>query len=67
MTATKTCRTAAGQDRPTLLTVGEVADLLRVSKDTAYAWTGEGKLPKPIRIGRRLLWRAADIDDLLRG
>jgi excisionase family DNA binding protein len=64
---TKTaCRPAAGHDRPTLLTVDEVADLLRVSRDTVYAWTGEGRLPKPIRVGRRLVWRAEAIEDLLR-
>jgi excisionase family DNA binding protein len=68
MTATKTARRpAARHHRPTLLTVGEMADLLRVSTDTIYSWTAEGRLPRATWIGRRLLWRAEDIDELLRG
>jgi excisionase family DNA binding protein len=68
MTATRTARRPASAEpgRPSLLTVAELADLLRISIDTVYSWAAEGKLPKPIRIGRRLLWRAEDIDDLLR-
>jgi excisionase family DNA binding protein len=65
MTVTRTRRTAAGHDRPTLLTVGELAEMFRASTDTIYSWAAEGRLPKPTRIGRRLLWRAEAIEDLL--
>ena len=38
-----------------LLTLAEVADLLRVSPHTVRAWVRKGRLP-PVRICRRLLF-----------
>lgn len=46
----------------TWLTTAEVAQLLRVSDQTVAAYLRAGKLPQPIRIGRRLLFRATDIE-----
>jgi len=38
---------------PELLTAQELADRLRVEKDTVYRWTRAGKIPS-IRLGGRL-------------
>ena len=40
---------------PTLLTVGDVAELLRTTKKAIYASIQRGQLPGVVRIGRRLL------------
>ena len=43
---------------PLLLTVPEVADLLRTSVKAVYALIARGHLPGVVRIGRRILiWR----------
>jgi DNA-binding transcriptional MerR regulator len=39
-----------------------MADLFRVSVQTIDNWLKAGKLPPPIRVGHRRLWKAADID-----
>jgi excisionase family DNA binding protein len=49
-----------------LLTLLEVADLLRVSKHTVRAWVRKGRL-RPVRLCRRLLFSADEIDRLLAG
>lgn len=43
---------AAGSDLPAVLTVEEVADLMRVDRKTAYAAIAEGGLPGVRRLGR---------------
>ncbi len=45
-----------------LLTLAEVAKLLRRSTLTIYRWTRDRKMPQPIRISGRPLWRAADLE-----
>jgi len=47
-----------------LLTLLEVADLLRVSPHTVRAWVRRGRL-RPVRICRRLLFRPDEITRLL--
>jgi excisionase family DNA binding protein len=47
-----------------LLTLAEVADLLRVSKHTVRAWIRKGRL-QPVRICRRLLFSPAEIARLI--
>jgi excisionase family DNA binding protein len=44
------------------LTQDEVARRLEVTGQTVRRWRAEGRLPKPIQIGRKLLFRAGDID-----
>ena len=56
-TATLTATTAILRHAPTLLTIGEVAELLRTSKKAIYAVVERLQLPGVIRIGRRILVR----------
>lgn len=44
------------------LTVQEVADYLRVSRDLVYALVREKKIPC-IRIGRRVIFRKETVED----
>ena len=51
---------------PMLLTVGEVAALLRCSQRSVWAWSSSGKLPAPVTIGwRSKRWLRREIDDWL--
>jgi excisionase family DNA binding protein len=50
---------------PVLLTVGEVADLLRTTRRAIYVMVERRQLPGLIRIGRRVLFRADDLLDWL--
>jgi excisionase family DNA binding protein len=47
-----------------LLTLMEVADMLRVSPHTIRAWVRKGRL-RPVRLCRRLLFSADEISRLL--
>jgi len=42
---------------PTLLTVSEVAGILRTTAKAVYTMVGRGQLPGLVRIGRRVLIR----------
>jgi excisionase family DNA binding protein len=53
-------------ERPLLLTVDEVAGLLRTSRKAIYAMAERGQLPGVTRIGRRLLFRTDTLVDWLR-
>jgi excisionase family DNA binding protein len=48
-----------------LLTTDEVAQTLRVTRETIQNWCKEGRLPKPVRLSRRLYFKAKDIEKLL--
>lgn len=45
-----------------LLTTEEVADLLRVSRATIYAWRADRTGPPAVIIGSRLRFRREDVD-----
>jgi excisionase family DNA binding protein len=47
-----------------LLTLAEVADALRLSPHTIRAFVRKGRL-SPVRICRRLLFRAIDVERLI--
>lgn len=47
-----------------LLTVPEVAFLLRIHVKTCYRWVGEGLIPS-VKVGRTIRVRRADIEHLL--
>lgn len=46
---------------PLLLSATETARQLGVARSTLYEWSSSGRVPAPIRIGRRTLWRADDL------
>ena len=43
------------------LTVDELAAQCRVTSPTIARWVASGRLPRPIRLGRRWLFPAADV------
>lgn len=52
---------------PELMTVAEVAEVLRIADETVHRWAREGKLPYvPMPSGLKR-FRRADIESLLRG
>jgi excisionase family DNA binding protein len=53
-------------DEPLLLTGDEVAALLRKTRKAIYIMVERGQLPGVTRIGRRLLFRRAELLDWLR-
>ena len=42
---------------PLLVGADEVARLLSVSRSTVYCWLDCGRLPSPLKVGGRTLWR----------
>jgi excisionase family DNA binding protein len=44
-----------------LLSVDETAAMIGVHKTHLYALHNSGKLPLPVRLGRRTLWRADEL------
>lgn len=58
--------TANPRERPFLLTVDEVAALLRTTRKAVYVMLERGLLPGVTRIGRRVLFRTDDLLDWLR-
>jgi len=45
-----------------LLSVRQVAAMLGIGVSTVWAWTQQGRLPKPLRIGRRCTrWRLDEV------
>jgi excisionase family DNA binding protein len=53
------------QALPTLLTIDDVARVLRTSRGAVYAMAARGQLPGLTRIGRRVLIRADALLDWL--
>ena len=51
--------------QPVLLTVDDVAQLLRTTNRAIYAMIERRQLPGIVRIGRRVLFRTADLLDWL--
>lgn len=52
---------------PDLLTPAHVAPKFYTTPTTVMRWVAAGKFPAPFRFGRRLFWRAADIEAILSG
>lgn len=44
-----------------LLDIGEVARLLRVSRRHVAGLVARGELSRPVRLGRSVRWRAAEV------
>ena len=58
--------TAQGDGMIDLLTIEEVAERLRVSVLTVQWLRQEGRFAPAIKVGRRLVWDARDIDAWLK-
>ena len=62
----RSARLANGADAlPVLLTVDDVAHLFRTTNRAVYAMIERRQLPGIVRIGRRVLFRTADLLDWL--
>jgi predicted DNA-binding transcriptional regulator AlpA len=59
--AVKTTRRGADQDDD-ILTAEDVCDQYRMHPNTLYRWRSVGRGPQAYRIGRRLLYRRADVE-----
>jgi len=44
-----------------LLSAAEVAHVLSLGKRTIWSLLSRGTFPKPVRVGRRRLWRTSEI------
>lgn len=44
-----------------LLTVGDVAKMLRVSSRSVWRMKSRGEIPEPVRLGGNVRWRKGDI------
>lgn len=52
---------------PAWMTVRDVAELLDVTERTVWRWTRQGKLPQPVRKGKRWTrWNRRTIERLVR-
>jgi excisionase family DNA binding protein len=48
---------------PGLLTVNQVAEVLAVSIRQVWRLNATGRLPAPVRLGRSVRWRSAELED----
>jgi excisionase family DNA binding protein len=58
---TAAIETPTSSDPPLLLTIPEAAAMLRVNERTWRTWLASGRIPQPIRIGRKVFWRPEDL------
>lgn len=47
---------------PLLIGAKSVAVLLSISRSTLYEWCAAGRVPAPVKIGGRTLWRRVEIE-----
>lgn len=52
-------QTSSGQ--LVLWTVGDLSELLRISRSSVYNLVRERQLPEPVRIGKSMRWDQADV------
>ena len=58
----RTTSVRSASDSLELLAVADLARLLKVSTRTIWTWHSAGRLPSPVKVGRIVRWRAADVD-----
>lgn len=51
---------------PTLVNASEAARLCGIGRTTWYSLQAAGRVPAPIRLGRRVLWRIEELQDWIR-
>lgn len=56
-----------GSDLPALLTINDMAKLLRCSVRTVARMRRDGHIPNPLKIGGALRWRADDVKAWIEG
>jgi len=47
---------------PALLSLEDAGEYCGISRNSFWKMKASGRCPAPIRLGRRLLWRKADLD-----
>lgn len=53
---------AVGRNGALLLSAKAVASLLSIAPRSVWRLRSAGKMPRPVRLGGRVLWRRADIE-----
>lgn len=48
-----------------MYTMRDLVDLAKTTRPTIYRWIRLQDFPKPIKVGRKLLWRREEIDKYL--
>ncbi|MCP4712796.1 MAG: helix-turn-helix domain-containing protein [Planctomycetes bacterium] len=51
---------------PLLLSATETAELLGVGRSHLYSLHSAGRLPLPVRLGRRVLWRRSELEQWIK-
>lgn len=51
--------------KPLLLSAAEAAEALRISERHFYKLHSGGRLPRPVRLGRSVRWRAKELQEWL--
>ena len=54
---------AAPRERAAMLTVGDVAKLMRCSARTVYRMADTGRMPKPVKLGALVRWPRAVVEN----
>lgn len=54
--------TTKGRPADEVMTLREVCDYLKVSPNTAYSWRSAGTGPRGFRVGNRVRYRRADVE-----
>jgi predicted DNA-binding transcriptional regulator AlpA len=49
--------------KPLVVEAADAARLCGVSRTSWYSLRAAGKIPRPVRLGRRVLWRVAELED----
>ena len=57
----------ATESTPATIKVPQAAEILGISRQTAYELAAQGKLPGALRLGRRILVSRRMLDDYLAG
>lgn len=48
-----------------LISIKQLSQNLSVNRSTIYRWISSGYLPKPIKLGSRVLFNESDIDNFI--
>jgi len=55
------------EDKPRLLRIRQVLEVVPVSRSTIWEWVKKGHFPKPMRIGARTtVWDEEEVNDFIK-